>query len=300
MSCGCKKNNVPKTYKIVSIKKETEQVQTFTFDVSLGARPGQFVMVWLPGVDEVPMSVSMDDGKNLSITFFQVGDMTTELAKCKVGDLVGLRGPLGTHYEWKKGQQLILVAGGYGAAPMYFVANEAVKDECTVDFIVGARSKDLLLYTDEIKKLENTNLHIATDDGSEGHKGYNTEILEKLINQRLSSTERQSASGEASKNTPLDSTPCEEPHSRKASVFACGPEMMLKRISDICAEEEVTCFLSLERYMKCGYGLCGNCCMDPLGIRVCKDGPVISNDICRQLTEFGAYHRDELGRKKKF
>ncbi|MBT3835132.1 dihydroorotate dehydrogenase electron transfer subunit [Candidatus Peribacteria bacterium] len=300
MSCGCKKNNVPKTYKIVSIKKETEQVQTFTFDVSLGARPGQFVMVWLPGVDEVPMSVSMDDGKNLSITFFQVGDMTTELAKCKVGDLVGLRGPLGTHYEWKKGQHLILVAGGYGAAPMYFVANEAVKDECTVDFIVGARSKDLLLYTDEIKKLENTNLHIATDDGSEGHKGYNTEILEKLINQRLSSTERQSASGEASKNTPLDSTPCEEPHSRKASVFACGPEMMLKRISDICAEEEVTCFLSLERYMKCGYGLCGNCCMDPLGIRVCKDGPVISNDICRQLTEFGAYHRDELGRKKKF
>ena len=300
MSCGCKKNNVPKTYKIVSIKKETEQVQTFTFDVSLGARPGQFVMVWLPGGDEVPMSVSMDDGKNLSITFFQVGDMTTELAKCKVGDLVGLRGPLGTHYEWKKGQHLILVAGGYGAAPMYFVANEAVKDECTVDFIVGARSKDLLLYTDEIKKLENTNLHIATDDGSEGHKGYNTEILEKLINQRLSSTERQSASGEASKNTPLDSTPCEEPHSRKASVFACGPEMMLKRISDICAEEEVTCFLSLERYMKCGYGLCGNCCMDPLGIRVCKDGPVISNDICRQLTEFGAYHRDELGRKKKF
>ncbi len=300
MSCGCKKNNVPKTYKIVSIKKETEQVQTFTFDVSLGARPGQFVMVWLPGVDEVPMSVSMDDGKNLSITFFQVGDMTTELAKCKVGDLVGLRGPLGTHYEWKKGQHLILVAGGYGAAPMYFVANEAVKDECTVDFIVGARSKDLLLYTDEIKKLENTNLHIATDDGSEGHKGYNTEILEKLINQRLSSTERQSASGEASKNTPLDSTPCQEPHSRKASVFACGPEMMLKRISDICAEEEVTCFLSLERYMKCGYGLCGNCCMDPLGIRVCKDGPVISNDICRQLTEFGAYHRDELGRKKKF
>jgi dihydroorotate dehydrogenase electron transfer subunit len=266
MSCGCKKNNVPKTYKIVSIKKETDQVQTFTFDISLGARPGQFVMVWLPGVDEVPMSVSMDDGKNLSITFFRVGDMTTELAKCKVGDLVGLRGPFGTNYSWEKGQHLILVAGGYGAAPMYFTANEAVKDGCTVDFVVGARSKDLLLYTDEIKKLENTTLHVATDDGSEGHKGYSTEVLEKILD-------------------------------KDASVFACGPEMMLKRISDICAEEEITCYLSLERYMKCGYGLCGNCCMDPLGIRVCKDGPVVSNDICRQLTEFGAYHRDELGRK---
>lgn len=264
-----KKNNVPRTYKIVSVKDETDKVKTFKFDVSLGAKPGQFVMVWLPCVDEVPMSVSMDDGKNLSITFFNVGDMTNELSKKKVGDLVGLRGPFGTHYQWEKGQHLILVAGGYGAAPMYFVANEAAKDNCTIDFIVGARSKDLLLYIEEIKKLPNTTLHIATDDGSEGHKGYSTEVLENILKNKNQDT-----------------------------VFSCGPELMLKRISDICAEKEIPCFLSLERYMKCGYGLCGSCCMDTLGIRLCKDGPVLSNDICRQLDEFGKYHRDELGRKK--
>jgi len=266
MTCCKLKNCLPKTYKISSVRKETEHVQTFTFDVSLGAKPGQFIMVWLPGKDEVPMSVAMDNGKQISITFFAVGDMTKELAKCKEGDLIGLRGPFGTHYEWKPKQHLILVAGGYGAAPMYFTASEAIKDDCTIDFIVGARGKEHLLYIKEIENLKNTTLHIATDDGSVGHKGYNTEVLEKLLGQEV-------------------------------KVFSCGPEMMLKKISDICAEKDVECFLSLERYMKCGYGLCGNCVMDPLGLRMCKDGPVVSNEICRKLTEFGKYHRDELGRK---
>jgi hypothetical protein len=57
--------------------------------------------------------------------------------------------------------------------------------------------------------------------------------------------------------------------------------------------------LSLERYMKCGYGLCGNCVVDPLGIRLCTDGPVIKNDTCRKIEEFGKCHRDELGKKKE-
>jgi dihydroorotate dehydrogenase electron transfer subunit len=273
MTCCKLKNCLPKTYKISSVRKETKDVQTFTFDVSLGAKPGQFCMVWLPGVDEVPMSIANDDGKQTKITFFAIGDMTKKLAKCKEGDLVGLRGPFGTHYEWKKKQHLILVAGGYGAAPMYFTASEAIKDGCTIDFIVGARSKEHLLYIKEIENLKNTTLHIATDDGSVGHKGYNTKLLESLL-ERVN-----------------------ELTSKQVNVFSCGPEMMLKRISDICAEKDVECFLSLERYMKCGYGLCGNCVMDPLGLRMCKDGPVVSNEICRKLTEFGKYHRDELGRK---
>ena len=265
---------LPKTHRIVSIKQETENVRTLTFDVSFGAKPGQFLMIWLPGFDEVPMSVAFDNGVQTKITFFAVGDLTKELAKQKEGDLVGLRGPFGTHYKWQKGQHLILVAGGYGAAPMHFVAHEAVKDDCTIDFIVGARSSDHLLYIDEIESLSNTTLHIATDDGSKGHKGYNTEILEDL----------------------LPSVPSPNP---PVLVFACGPEMMMKRISDICAENDIRCSMSLERFMKCGFGLCGNCVMDPLGIRMCIDGPVISNDIIQKLTEFGSYHRDDVGKKHK-
>ena len=261
---------LPKTYPIAEIKQETEHVKTFTFPVSFGAKPGQFLMAWLPGVDEIPMSIAMDDGKETRITFFDVGDTTKALFRLSSGDLVGLRGPFGTHYAWKPRQHLILVAGGYGAAPMYFVAKEAIKDDCTIDFIVGARSQAHLLYLEEIRSLKNTTLHVATDDGSLGHKGYNTEVLEKLLPQH------------------------------DTSVFACGPEMMLKRISTICAEKKVSCAMSLERYMKCGYGLCGNCVMDPLGIRLCVDGPVVKNEVCVQLTEFGSYHRDALGKKHSF
>ncbi|MBU2259109.1 dihydroorotate dehydrogenase electron transfer subunit, partial [Patescibacteria group bacterium] len=163
-------SRLPTTYRIADIKRETEFVQTFTFNITLGARPGQFAMVWLPGVDEVPMSIAYDDGKLLRITFFAVGDMTQKLAKSKVGDLVGLRGAFGTHYEWEKGQELALVAGGYGAAPMYFAAHEAIKDGCSVHVFVGARSKEHLLYLNELSSLTNVTLHVATDDGSQGFK----------------------------------------------------------------------------------------------------------------------------------
>ena len=150
MSSISLESRLPRTYHIKEIKQETEMVRTYTFDGSLGAKPGQFVMVWLPGVDEVPMSVAYDDGAETRITFFAVGDMTEELAKAKVGDLVGLRGPFGTFYEWDPGDHIVLVAGGYGAAPMYFVASEAVKNGCTLEAIVGARGKEHLLYLKEL------------------------------------------------------------------------------------------------------------------------------------------------------
>jgi dihydroorotate dehydrogenase electron transfer subunit len=264
---------LPKTYRITKIVQETANVRSFTFDCSLGARPGQFVMVWQPGLDENPMSVAYDDGTALTITFFAVGDFTNELATKKVGDLVGLRGPFGTHYAWKKNQHLALVAGGYGAAPMYFAAQHAVKDGCSVDMIIGARSKEHLLYVDQFEKMKGVTLHIATDDGSMGHKGFNAQVLEQLLSK---------------KDHGID------------QIFACGPELMLKRISEISAEHMVPSQLSLERFMKCGYGLCGNCTVDPLGIRLCTEGPVVKNDVCVAITEFGQYHRDDLGKKHVF
>ncbi|MDD3896297.1 MAG: dihydroorotate dehydrogenase electron transfer subunit [Candidatus Peribacteraceae bacterium] len=272
------KNNIPlesrlpKTYRIKEIRRETAKVQTFTFDVSLGAQPGQFIMLWLPGVDEKPMSVAYDDEKGLKITFFAVGCMTEKLAQCKVGDLVGLRGPFGTHYEWKPRQRLALVAGGYGAAPMYFAARKASEDGCKLDVFVGARSAEHLLYIKELEDLRGATVHIATDDGSRGFRGYNVEVLKQQIE----------------KGNSFD------------QIFACGPEMMIKAVSALSADYKIPSQLSLERYMKCGYGLCGNCVVDPLGIRLCKDGPVIKNDLCQKILEFGKYHRDDLGKKHEF
>lgn len=275
-------SRLPRTYRIKQIKQETEMVRTYTFDGSLGAKPGQFVMVWLPGVDEVPMSVAEDDGARTRITFFAVGDMTNEFAKLQVGDLAGLRGPFGTCYEWEPGQHIVLVAGGYGAAPMYFVAKETVGHGCTLEVIVGARSKEHLLYLKELEALPHVSLHIATNDGSEGYKGFNVDILEKL----LSACPREGKKDK--KCLPID------------QVFACGPEVMLKRVSEITAKYAVPSQLSMERYMKCGYGLCGNCVMDPLGVPVCIEGPVMKNDVLLKLTEFGKYHRDDLGKKSYF
>ncbi|MBI3618625.1 dihydroorotate dehydrogenase electron transfer subunit [Candidatus Peregrinibacteria bacterium] len=279
-------SRLPRTYRIKEIKQETEMVRTYTFDGSLGARPGQFVMVWLPGVDEVPMSVAFDDGAVTKITFFAVGDMTDELARASVGDLIGLRGPFGTFYEWQPGQHIVLVAGGYGAAPMYFVAKETVGHGCTLEVIVGARGKEHLLYLEELESLPHVSLHIATNDGSVGYKGYNVDVLEKLL--ASCPVPPDSARGGKKKCLPVD------------QVFACGPERMLKRVSEITAHYSVPSQLSLERYMKCGYGLCGNCTVDPLGIRLCVEGPVVKNDLCVQITEFGRYHRDALGKKTMF
>jgi dihydroorotate dehydrogenase electron transfer subunit len=277
-------SRLPRTYHIKEIKQETEMVRTYTFDGSLGAKPGQFVMVWLPGFDEVPMSVAYDDGATTKITFFAVGDLTEELAQRGVGDLVGLRGPFGTYYEWKPGEHIALVAGGYGAAPMYFIAEQSVQHGCTLEVIIGARGKEHLLYLKEFEKLPHVSLHIATNDGSVGYKGFNTEVLEKLLS---------SCTPEKKGKNKKDCSPIDR-------IFACGPEMMLKKISEIAAAYKIPSQLSLERYMKCGFGLCGNCVVDPLGIRLCTEGPVVKNDTCVQITEFGQYHRDDLGKKHQF
>lgn len=272
-------SRLPKTFRIKDIQQETEMVRTFTFDGSLGARPGQFLMVWLPGIDEKPFSVAYDNGAETKVTFFAVGPMSQELSKCQVGDLVGLRGPFGTCYTWEPGQHIALVAGGYGAAPMYFLAHEVAAHGCTVDVIVGARSKEHLLYLQELESLPHAALHVTTDDGSMGFHGFNVQLLEKMLEASQKPDDEQKA---------ID------------QVFTCGPERMLKALSEVCHKYQVPSQLSLERYMKCGYGLCGNCVVDPLGIRLCIDGPVLKNETCLKIEEFGKYHRDAQGKKHEF
>ena len=277
-------SQLPRTYRIKSVEQLTPMVRTYTFDGSLGAKPGQFVMVWLPDVDEIPMSVAYDDGATTQITFFAVGDMTEELAKRGVRDLVGLRGPFGTCYEWKPGQHNVLVAGGYGAAPMYFLAKETVGHGCTLEVIIGARSKEHLLYVKQMEGLPHVALHLATNDGSVGYKGFNVDILEKLLSQ----CPHGGKDAKKEKCSPVD------------QVFACGPELMLKRVMEISATYGVPSQLSMERYMKCGFGLCGNCVMDPSGLRMCVEGPVVKGEVAQTLKEFGDYHRDGLGKKHPF
>jgi dihydroorotate dehydrogenase electron transfer subunit len=272
-------NTIPKTIPIKRIIVETPHVKTFVFEKKLSAKPGQFVNLWLPRVDEKPMSIAYSDEKEFWVTMFAVGDFSKKMHEMKVGDLIGVRGPFGFPFTFRKGQRLVMMAGGYGAAPLYFLTTQAIKQGCKVDFVVGARSKEHLLYISRIKKLKNVKLHIATDDGSVGIKGYNVLILEKLIAEQK---------GRKSKAKPID------------CVYGCGPELMLKKISDICFQNKVKAQLSIERYMKCGFGVCGQCSVDPSGERMCMEGPVVDNDRARKITEFGKYHRDKVGKLHYF
>lgn len=265
------KEQLPKVVAIAKIENETETVKNFYFDLSIDSKPGQFVMLWMPGVDEKPISIALDDGKQLVLTICSRGKTTQEMAKMKVGDKLGIRGPFGTNFHFVEGETLALVGGGYGAAPLYFVAHEAVKMGCKVEFIEGARSKEHLVYMDKLKALENVNLHISTDDGSEGIKGYNTVILKQLL-----------------ADTKID------------KIMTCGPELMMKSVGEIGEEAGVPVFVSIERYMKCGFGVCGQCVVDPLGIRTCVSGPVMNYKVVKMFDDFGQYHRDSVGKKEYF
>ena len=288
--------DIPKAIPIKKVIAETAYVKTFVFEHTLGSKPGQFVNLWIPRVDEKPMSIAYDSGKEFWVTMFAVGNFSKKMHHLKAGDLVGVRGPYGKGFSFKKGQRLVMMAGGYGAAPLYNLTTRAVKQGCKVDFVVGARGKEHLLYLSRIKKLKNVTLHVATDDGSVGMKGYNTLILEKLI--------AETKPGNSGKKGILKKGTLVKGKMQRVKlidcVYGCGPEPMLKKVSDICFKNKIAAQLSIERYMKCGFGVCGQCCVDATGERMCKEGPVVDNKHARKLIEFGSYHRDLVGKKHFF
>ncbi|MFA5854852.1 MAG: dihydroorotate dehydrogenase electron transfer subunit [Candidatus Gracilibacteria bacterium] len=268
-------NNIPQAVTIKEVITETVQVKTFVLDVSLGAEPGQFVNLWIPGLNEKPFSVALDDGKEMHISIAAVGPFSQKMHELKAGDKVGIRGPFGTRFEFKKGQHLALLAGGYGAAPLYFLARRASEAGCSVEFILGARSKDLLLFTDRISALPGVSLHTATNDGSSGYTGFNTDLLVQIV-------EAGEAEGGAAK---ID------------LICTVGPEIMMMKAMNLAQEKGISAQISVERYMKCGFGVCGNCVVDGLGVPTCISGPVMPLEKVLQIPDFGKYHRDSLGKK---
>lgn len=261
----------PQYIKISKIVEENSQVKTFYFNYPLNSKPGQFVMLWVVGTDQKPFSIAYDDEKTFGLTIFKRGPATNKLFEMKVGDRVGITGPYGTNFSIKPDTHYIMIAGGYGAAPLGFLSEQAVKQKnVKIDFCMGARNKDLLLFEERINKIPNTTMHTSTDDGSAGHKGFITDTLTVILNET------------------------KEPS--KILVCTCGPELMEKKVLNICNENNVECEVSIERFMKCGYGVCGQCAIDPLGICMCTHGPVVKKELANQLTEFGKYHRDKSGK----
>ena len=259
---------LPRMVPIKRVIVENELVKTLVLDHTVGAKPGQFVNVWIPRVDEKPFSVAMDTGEELHLTIAAVGPFSKRVTGMEVGDKLGVRGPFGKPFRMKAGGHLAFLAGGYGAAPLFFLAHEAVKEKCKIEFIVGARRSDLLLYTDRIEKLKGVNLHVATDDGSAGHHGYNTEVLKEILDK--------------------EEIDC---------IYTVGPEVMMYKAAMMAKEKKIDAQISVERYMKCGFGICGNCCVDGTGVATCIEGPVMDLEEVLQTKDFGQYHRDHVGKK---
>ncbi|MBY8991276.1 MAG: dihydroorotate dehydrogenase electron transfer subunit [Candidatus Lokiarchaeota archaeon] len=272
--------NTIKTIKISRIINECKNVKTIIFHNSTELRPnpGQFVMVWVPGVDEIPMSISAcDEVNDWAITVKNVGDCTQALHDLKINDLIGVRGPLGNSFDKpvNKNKNIFLIGGGIGMAPLRFLAYELNKSNQDFKIIQGAKVESDLLFMDELYEYDrrNSEFHFCTDDGNYGEKGVTTDIFQKLIKEYTL---------EQLKNT---------------IVYSCGPEIMLFKLFQICVKHDIEFYASLERIMRCGCGICGLCALDPLGLLVCKDGPIFNSKQLEKIEDFGKFKRDFTGKK---
>jgi len=265
LSAGCldellewlKSNMLPQNTTIARIVDETPSIRTLFLDIAFPLRPGQFVMVWVRGVDEIPMALSYPNG----ITVQRVGDATQALFEMEVGDSLGIRGPYGNGFTLQGGR-LLVIAGGVGAAPLAPLAETAHSQGLEVTTLLGARNRKELLFKDRFTRAGE--LRIATDDGSQGYHGSVIDLA------------------------------CPEGYT---TIATCGPEgMMAALLQRLPPEMQNKAQFSLHRYIKCGIGICGACCIDPSGLRVCRDGPVFTGDKLVK-SELGRYRRDAAGRK---
>ncbi len=261
---------------IVTIEKvidETPTVRTLVFsdDIMSNVLPGQFAMVWIPGVNELPMSVMItrEPGK-AAFTVRKHGPASTGLFNIKEGQQIGIRGPYGNSFDLKEGK-LLLVGGGTGLVPMMRLLS-FVKSTDDVTVLIGAKSKDEVFFEDFANGMLEKNPHkvlVSTDDGSYGEKGFVTDLVEKLVNE-----------------------------SHFDGVYVCGPEIMMYKTVQSAHSRNMFVQASLERMMKCGVGICGSCCVGE--DLVCRDGTVFDGEHLSSNKEFGHFYRNKAGILEKY
>jgi len=267
--------NLLRTVRILSVREETPTIKSLTFRDRLAAKalPGQFVMIWILGVDEVPMSLSKIDSKEgaVSISVEEVGEATNRLHRMKVNDFIGVRGPFGNGYTLTKARNVMIVGGGTGLASLAPLTEEIAQQKGRrVTFLLGAKTCGELLFLERIKIVlakMNHRIVVTTEDGSYGIRGLVTEPAERLLTKE-----------------------------KFDMIYACGPELMMYKMFLLAERFKVPFQASLERLMRCAIGLCGTCVIGRY--RVCRDGPVFSGEELREVRdEFGHFRRGFNSRK---
>jgi NAD(P)H-flavin reductase len=266
---------LPRPYLVSQVIKETPDTFTLTLTPGNGAtgglfHPGQFSMLWVFGVGELPISISGDPALHgrLVYTVRSVGQATHALVSQRVGESVGVRGPFGAGWpaEAARGRDVIVVAGGIGLAPLrpliYHVLRNR-RDYGRLVVLYGARSPRELLYRKELAswaRNHETQVLVTVDYGGLGWRGHVGVVTTLFKYARL------------------------QPARSVAAI--CGPEIMMRFVARELETQGLArgdIYLSMERNMKCGVGLCGHCQYEKYF--VCKDGPVFRYEQVRPLLE---------------
>lgn len=242
-SGGSRTGGLPLPYRVASTRQENHRTRTIILDGAVNAEPGQFCMLWLPGLDEKPFSVAADNPA--AFTVAAVGPFSRAIHALSPGDRIWLRGPFGRPFRLE-GRDALMVGGGYGVAPMLLLAGRALAAGQRVRVAIGAREAGDLLLADAFRELGVEPI-LTTDDGSMGRRGRVTEALAPLF----------------------DADPPD-------ALYACGPHGMLAALADLARAHRLPAQLSWEAYMRCGIGICGSCEQD--GQLLCADGPVLRED----------------------
>ena len=256
----------------IIVESEDRNLKTFKFvfldpenDKKFSYRAGQFAELSIPGKGEIPIGIASSPVEKgfIKFTVNKAGVVTSHLHNMRVGDVMGVRGPLGNSYPWDmlKGKNILIVGGGFAfttlrSSIIYMLdpANRSKFGDITV--VYGARSPGMLLYKDELigwEKRDDINMHITVDGTDDPDWKYNVGFVPPI-------TEQKAPSGD--ENT---------------YAIVCGPPIMIKFTQPVLEKlgyDHDHIILSLENRMKCGIGMCGRC-----GIGrelVCKDGPVFT------------------------
>ena len=254
----------PVPCRILGVERELHDIYTLEIEPpgdDWSFLPGQYTMLYAFGIGEVPISISgdPDDSSKIVQTIRAVGAVTDALVGFQPGDFVGVRGPFGTGWDTKaaEGCDVLIIAGGVGLAPLrpvvFDVLNHRDRYE-SVTLMYGARSPSELLFASQIRDWRgrfDLEVLVTVDHGDDTWRGP-VGVVTSLIG-------RSSFDGET------------------AVAFICGPEVMMRFTVQALESKKLSddrLYLSTERNMKCGIGLCGHC---QLGrFFVCKDGPVMT------------------------
>jgi NAD(P)H-flavin reductase len=264
---------LPSPYRVKRVTKET--ADTFTMELVpqngrdlIRYAPGQFNMLYVYGVGEVPISISGDPSKSgvMVHTTRAVGTVTRAMSAMKRNAILGLRGPYGTPWpvDEAQGHDIVIIAGGIGLAPLrpamhHLLANRSKYRK--VVLLYGARTPDDLLYRAELERWRahfDLEVAVTVDRATPGWRG-TVGVVTRLIGR-----------------APFD------PHDTMAMI--CGPEAMIRFTTMELRQRGIgvdRIYVSMERNMKCGIGLCGHCQFGPKF--VCNDGPVFRYSDVKDL-----------------